>query len=55
MKTSKGLIELLGVEQNNYIIPVKTSDLIEAGYGHLTLGNSTYTFVNKSWLKASDE
>jgi hypothetical protein len=51
MKTGKGLIEPLSVEQNNYIISVKTSDLIEAGYGHLTSGNFAYTFVNKSWLK----
>jgi hypothetical protein len=51
MKTGKGLIESLSVEQNNYIISVKTSDLIEAGYGYLTSGNFAYTFVNKSWLK----
>ena len=54
MKTGKGLIELLlrpGVEKNRYILMVKTSDLIELGYGHLTSGNSTYTYVNKTWIK----
>jgi hypothetical protein len=58
MKTSQGLIELLlrlGVQQDNYIIMIQTADLINAGYGNLTSGNATYTFVNKSWLKASDE
>jgi hypothetical protein len=50
MKTGKDLIESLGIEQNNYIILVKTSDLIKAGYGDLTLGNSVYTYVNRSWL-----
>jgi hypothetical protein len=44
---------LLASKQNNYIILVKTSDLIEAGHAHLTLGNSTYTYVNKSWLNPS--
>jgi hypothetical protein len=53
MKTGKGLIESLSVEQNNYIILVKTSDLIEVGYGHLTLGSSVYTYVNRSWLDPS--
>ena len=51
MKTAKILIKSLAIKQNNYIVMVKTSDLIDAGYGHLTLGNYYYTFVNKSWIK----
>jgi hypothetical protein len=41
---------LLDSKQNNYIILVKSSDLIELGYVHLTAGNSIYTYVNRSWL-----
>ena len=50
MKTGKGLIELLEVENNNYMIIVRTSDLIKFGCSHLTAGNSAYTCINKSWL-----
>jgi|TARA_R110000744_G_scaffold91971_1_gene178318 hypothetical protein len=50
MKTGKGLIELLEVEHNNYMIIVRTSDLIKFGCSHLTAGNSAYTCINKSWL-----
>tara|TARA_R110000803_G_scaffold203631_1_gene269293 strand:+ start:204 stop:371 length:168 start_codon:yes stop_codon:yes gene_type:complete len=41
---------LLDSKQNSYIILVKTSDLIEAGYYHLTSGDFLYTCVNRSWL-----
>tara|TARA_R110000803_G_scaffold27554_1_gene64365 strand:+ start:106 stop:285 length:180 start_codon:yes stop_codon:yes gene_type:complete len=37
--------------QDEYVILVKTSDLIKAGYGYLTSSGLAYTFVNKSWLK----
>jgi hypothetical protein len=41
---------LLDSKQDNYIIIIKTSDLIQAGYYHLTSGDSMYTCVNRSWL-----
>ena len=44
------IIALLDSKQNSYIIIIKTSDLIEAGYYHLTSGDSMYTCVNRSWL-----
>ena len=53
MKTSKGLVELLerlGIKQNNFMVIVKTSDLIESGYVHLTSGDTVYTCVLRSWL-----
>ena len=38
------------MQKSKFIKLVRTADLIKSGYGHLTSGQSMFTFVNASWL-----